>query len=908
MFTTKEMLVAVERSTQLDLIDAQPAGARFYRADLHIHSFGASPDVKDNTMTPQAIVQTAKREGLELIAVTDHDVIANVEAAIAAGDSEGVLVLPGLELSTPEGHLLVYCRTFAILSRFYGTLKIADAGTQDSRCKTSMLECLELLPAADAIAVLAHVDAKGGLEDKVPGFPPHKQDIFCHPALAAVEVVSATSDFRYNRNDPVQDRAQVEQLRRKALGESGRHQLGRLLSSDSHTLSALGRNAKGDRRVSRVKMDTPSFDALRIALQDADARVRLEDEIPTAVPYIRGLAIEGGFLQGTSIQFSRNLNCIIGGRGAGKSTAFESVRALTNAPSGNKVVDSEVWAETLGCAWLDQAGARHHLTRRHGERPRNADKPDEEPVVIGVDCYGQGETASTSQQAQRDPLALLAYLDRFVDGTEHSRRVEELRQELLENQTDIENATQKVASIPHYEKLLGDAKRQLATLETAKAKEIISFELKVAEERAVREQIAETFRNLPGSVDRELAESTLKGIYKLADPTELKVGVQQFVEIVKEATLLADQLATASKSIKLKLAESDPRVARLLADWTSQEKKVIDQIDEKRRELEEQGVKLDMGFIRKLATDKAQHEKSLNNLRAWKPHLDGLTKKRGEILSALQKTRTEMYGERLRFAKHANDNLGECLHDLTVRVKLAEGAWSPDGERIVQDAMDWRTIQVPKAHVLLTGLTMAKLLDCVKRRDPQPIRKIKSSDGSRPFSDTESDQIVKRLSEPTHLFALERCEVHDLPKITVTKRVVVDGVEKYLTRDFAKLSLGQQQSVLLALMLSSDSNRPLLIDQPEDNLDSEFVFGSLVPVLRRAKERRQVIIVTHNANIAVLGDAELIIAIKSLSDRGAVVQRGSIDSPDVRTACCQILEGSTEAFAKRARIYGVLSP
>ena len=52
-------------------------------------------------------------------------------------------------------------------------------------------------------------------------------------------------------------------------------------------------------------------------------------------------------------------------------------------------------------------------------------------------------------------------------------------------------------------------------------------------------------------------------------------------------------------------------------------------------------------------------------------------------------------------------------------------------------------------------------------------------------------------------------------------------------------------------MLSSDSNMPLIIDQPEDNLDSEFIFHSLVPVLRTAKERRQVIIVTHNPNIAV---------------------------------------------------------
>ena len=115
---------------------------------------------------------------------------------------------------------------------------------------------------------------------------------------------------------------------------------------------------------------------------------------------------------------------------------------------------------------------------------------------------------------------------------------------------------------------------------------------------------------------------------------------------------------------------------------------------------------------------------------------------------------------------------------------------------------------------------------------------------------------------------------------------------KPLVRDFGRLSLGQKQSVLLALMLSVDTDRPLIIDQPEDNLDSEFIYRTLVPVLRRAKERRQVIVVTHNPNIAVLGDAEQIIVLKSNADRGKIVSRGSIDHPETRGYACAILEGA----------------
>ena len=106
-------------------------------------------------------------------------------------------------------------------------------------------------------------------------------------------------------------------------------------------------------------------------------------------------------------------------------------------------------------------------------------------------------------------------------------------------------------------------------------------------------------------------------------------------------------------------------------------------------------------------------------------------------------------------------------------------------------------------------------------------------------------------------------------------------------------------------MLSSNSDRPLIIDQPEDNLDGEFIYTTLVPVLRRAKERRQVIIVTHNPNVAVLGDAEQIVVMKAMNDRGEIVARGSIDHTETRDAACAILEGAREAFLRRAKMYGI---
>ena len=161
--------------------------------------------------------------------------------------------------------------------------------------------------------------------------------------------------------------------------------------------------------------------------------------------------------------------------------------------------------------------------------------------------------------------------------------------------------------------------------------------------------------------------------------------------------------------------------------------------------------------------------------------------------------------------------------------------------------------------MLVEQVTVPGLLDAIRRTDPAGIMKAVTPDGLKPFNKVDALQLLQFLAQPSVLFRLQRCQVDDRPKITVTKKVELAGKVQFVSRDFAKLSLGQQQSVLLALMLSSESDAPLIIDQPEDNLDSEFIFHSLVPVIRAAKERRQVIVVTHNANIAVLGDAEQII-------------------------------------------------
>ena len=123
------------------------------------------------------------------------------------------------------------------------------------------------------------------------------------------------------------------------------------------------------------------------------------------------------------------------------------------------------------------------------------------------------------------------------------------------------------------------------------------------------------------------------------------------------------------------------------------------------------------------------------------------------------------------------------------------------------------------------------------------------------------------------------------------------------------LSTGQKATaVLLLLLLESDA--PLIVDQPEDDLDNRFITEGVVPRMREEKRRRQFIFSTHNANIPVLGDAELILGLTALGEADGGNARidpdhmGSIDARPVRELVEELLEGGKDAFETRRLKYG----
>jgi hypothetical protein len=317
---------------------------------------------------------------VDIIAITDHNSIRNVPDLLSAAKDK-ILALPGVELSTPQGHLLVFFRDLEKLQKYFGSLDIVDSDISTSRCQNSMLDCLKRINSRDGFAILAHVDGERGLEKQIEGYPPHKSDILFEAALHGFEILAAQSEVFYSARDTDTNRAEIGKKRAETLSLGSQQYLARVLFSDAHTLTALGRNANHEKRITRLKMDIPSFDGVALALRDSDARVRLEDEVPSITPYILGVEMEGGFLPGTRVTFNKNLNCIIGGRGAGKTTLFEAVRSISPESSSNKIVDSEAWPTNLNLVWVDEATDYHTIFREILGEVRNIDDIESGPTL-----------------------------------------------------------------------------------------------------------------------------------------------------------------------------------------------------------------------------------------------------------------------------------------------------------------------------------------------------------------------------------------------------------------------------------------------------------------------------------------------------------------------------------------------
>lgn len=143
--------------------------------------------------------------------------------------------------------------------------------------------------------------------------------------------------------------------------------------------------------------------------------------------------------------------------------------------------------------------------------------------------------------------------------------------------------------------------------------------------------------------------------------------------------------------------------------------------------------------------------------------------------------------------------------------------------------------------------------------------------------------------------------MQDLEDLIYNPPIGIKTQIKYLEKDMDSLSMGQRGTVLLSIYLA-DGDNTLVIDQPEENLDNKYIYGSLVGAIRKAKQKRQIIIATHNANLVVNTDAEQIV-IADYKDDKISYRTGVIEDMETRNEIALILEGGTEAFKRREQRY-----
>ena len=122
-------------------------------------------------------------------------------------------------------------------------------------------------------------------------------------------------------------------------------------------------------------------------------------------------------------------------------------------------------------------------------------------------------------------------------------------------------------------------------------------------------------------------------------------------------------------------------------------------------------------------------------------------------------------------------------------------------------------------------------------------------------------------------------------------------------KSIVSASAGQKTTAVLTFILSQ-GKLPLLLDQPEDDLDNRLVCDLIVEKIKKIKNHRQIIVITHNANIPVIGDAEYIVSMDSSSRYLKVHSEGMLENKDVKTEICEIMEGGEDAFKLRAERYG----
>lgn len=618
------------------------------------------------------------------------------------------------------------------------------------------------------------------------------------------------------------------------------------------------------------------------------------------------LSVIGGFIDGQKFDFAPGLNCLIGVRGTGKTTILELIRYALDAlpsrnirPSGRRNIESllkhnlGVGRVQLGIETRD--GLKYVVSRVWGEEPIVLTAEGEPTGVIlnnsrifQADIYSQNEV----EQVADNPVALLHLLDAF-----EPRKIADQQLDILRLQSSL--ATNGTHILPIEQRLssLNDELSQLPNVES-QLKGVLTGS---NDNTAVIDQ-AYVLKNLRDK-ERHVAARVAEGLQAITvDMDQLEERLASVSSSLLDRDIIDGPNREHMAGIFKHLQDCEKHLDGLLGEARHHTTELQQQINEQAGRLAKLHRKQELAFRDLLERHrKVQHkkqgderlhlEKFRNDLlhkrqvhKAVCKKLMSLRLERDALLAQLSELRDRLFAARQSVADQINQELSPGI-----RVTLSQYGNTTRYQRLLENHLRHAHLKHGVvAHKLVRVLCPVELADAVRHKNVNLL--IDRAE----LNHDQAEKTIAALSDIEILLELEAGQLLDLPKIELK-----DG-EGY--KDSSVLSTGQKCTAILPILMM-DSDNPLLIDQPEDNLDNRFIYESIVDKLCDIKQKRQLIFVTHNPNIPVVANADKVFVLESDGSSARIAHQGTVE--ECRSEIVTLLEGGEEAFSRRKERYFV---
>ena len=896
--TTAAINPALILSNGIQTALSQPNGARFYRCALQVNPFAyltthqKTTTFKSEDEYNDAIIKNCLEIGIEIIAVTDHYRVKHSTGLLAAARAANLHAFGGFEAVTKDGvHFLCLFDTDKdeVLERFLGDCGIHNTDEPSPIGNKDAVELLEATKTWGAVCIAAHVASEGGLLRKLSG--QSRVNVWTDPHLLACALPGPVTDAP-NTIRPI--------LENKDTQHKRNYPLAILNASDINDPEDL----KKDSASCFIKMSTISVEALQQAFLDPESRIRLHSDQKPA-PHVEFLALtwEGGFLSNTTVHFNENLNVLVGGRGTGKSTMIESIRYVLGLDSlgdeARKAHESVIQHVLQSGTKISLLVRSHQPSERCYIIERSVPNPpivkddagkvltlSPQDVIAGVEVFGQHEISELT----KSPEKLTRLLERFVDrnATQSERK--------SQVQVELKRSRSRIVDIRHEIQCLEDRLAALPGLQEIQTR----FQQAGIEERLkeksllVREE--RLFVNLDERLDQyrilfnELKEGLpIDTAFVSSKAIEGLPNADILSEVREILSMLSNKLELIGEQLNKALAEADCALVETNSCWSERKTGIEETYEGLLRELQKS--KIDGAeFIR--LRQKIEKLRPLNDKMAhYKRDLEVHEVRRRNLLAEWEDIKATEYKQ----VKTAANRVSRKLHNrVQVRVTMA-GNRDPL-EQLLREIGGNLAVAIERLH----GRNHLSLPELAQRCR-------EGKEALRTHYDLPRGAAERIAQADPQLFM--RIEELELPPTTEIELNTASNGAPANWQRLQSLSTGQKATAVL-LMLLLESDTPLVVDQPEDDLDNRFITEGVVPIIRQEKRHRQFVFSTHNANIPVLGDAELILGLTATGEaqegqaRIAPQHMASIDSRSVREHVEEILEGGKDAFEMRRFKYG----